>query len=510
MNMAVMTLVARETEVVDQGEEIKKQISIHAQQLIEQVQESERDLLQQVDTVTQEKRELLTKQREQAERIHTQLKTCQEMIQKSLTAWSQTRVMMEKERMVEEMEKVSQNIQPIEEANTKFTQTSNIKTGIGKITSHRYGKATLKSIPYPPNTLSNAILTLNSFDGSPFSLSPSLILCKISTPINIQPITSDIKQTKQGEYDINFTPSTIGAYKLIIQIGGVDIPSNPSTLPVLPLSVMKSRPTKTIGGVNMPWGIAVCDNENIVVSEWNAHCITTINKKGKRVRSFGTEGMKEGQFTNPQGVAITNDGHVLVTDKHRLQKLPFDGENVQFNVSGKDKGGQLQFYHPMGVVVHPTTGHIFVANCHNNRIQVFNSDLTSAYTIILPNDKTFKNPYDVALDEKGHLYVTELGNHCITKLTKTGQFITRFGSEGFAPGQLYNPTSLTINNNLVYVSECGNHRVSIFDTEGTYIHCFGSRGSGKAEFISPYGITSDANGILYISDTTNNRIVIFQ
>ena len=56
--------------MVEQGEEVKEQIHTHAQYLIDQIQRSERHLLQQVDTVVQQKRELLTKQREQAERVH--------------------------------------------------------------------------------------------------------------------------------------------------------------------------------------------------------------------------------------------------------------------------------------------------------------------------------------------------------------------------------------------------------------------------------------------------------
>ena len=54
------------------------------------------------------------------------------------------------------------------------------------------------------------------------------------------------------------------------------------------------------------------------------------------------------------------------------------------------------------------------------------------------------------------VYVAEFHNHCTTKLTTTGEHITRIGSKGLATGQLYFPTSLTINNNLVYGSEFGN------------------------------------------------------
>ena len=259
----------------------------------------------------------------------------------------------------------------------------------------------------------------------------------------------------------------------------------------------------------MPNGIAVCDNGDIVVAEFGGHCVTIVNKEGKKVRSFGTEGTKEGQFTNPRGIAITIDEHILVTDEHQLQKLTFDGDCLQSVGSSESGSGQLQFYYPRSITVHPTTGLVFVADSYNNHIQVFNSDLTYAHSITLHDDKQFNYPFDVSLDSDGCVYVTEYGKHCITKLTTTGEFITRFGSKGSAPGQLYFPYSLTINNNLVYVSEYVNHHVSVFDTKGNFLHCFGKYGSGEGEFDCPYGITTDTFGNLYVSDFINNRLVVY-
>ena len=261
---------------------------------------------------------------------------------------------------------------------------------------------------------------------------------------------------------------------------------------------------KTITGLKSPYGIAVCDNGDIVVAEYEAHCVTIVNKEGKKVRLFCRRGTKEGQFTFPCGVAITNDEHILVTDEHRLQKLTFDGVCVRSVGSSKRGGAPVQFNHPKGIAVHPTTGLVFVADSGNNRIQVLNSNFTYAHSIT-----QFNLPYDVSLDSDGCVYVTEWGNHCIKKLATTGEYITRFGSRGSAPGQLLFPSSLTINNNLVYVIEEGNNRVSVFDKKGTFLHCFGKRESGEGEFDRPCGITTDTFGNLYVSDSGNNRIVVY-
>ena len=96
----------------------------------------------------------------------------------------------------------------------------------------------------------------------------------------------------------------------------------------------------------------------------------------------------------------------------------------------------------MGIAIHPITGQIFVADSVKNCIQVFNNDLTFAHTIT--HDKQFKYPCDVSLDSVGHLYVAEWNNGCITKLTSTGQYITRFSSHGTTSGKLKQPSSLTV------------------------------------------------------------------
>ena len=515
LNTAVSHLDTTERKVIEKEEQLQEQINTRAQQIIDQVQRSRQHLSQQLHNIVKQKTQLLATQRQQAQRLHTQLNTCQEMIEHSLKELTEQQILTEKHTMINELNTATQHVdptvfQPIENANIKFTKNETTKKEIGIITSTTYEKAALKVFPCLAKRHSTTTeLTLHSQDGSPFSLSPSLISSTLSSPGDTHSVKCDITQTRQaGKYNITFTPSTRGKHQLIVQVGGVDIPDSPF-IPVIPTLEMRGKPVNIITGLNGPQGIAVCDNRDIVVAEWGAHYITTLNKKGKKVRSFGTEGTKEGQFTYPRGVAITNDGHILVTDNHRLHKLTTDGVCVMSVGSSKSGSGRLQFNVPDGIAVHPTTGQIFVVDCSNSCIQVFNNDLTFSHIITPSDGRLFEGPNDVALDNEGYLYVAEDSNDCITKLTTKGQYIKRFGYRGSAPGQLSWPTSLIINNNLVYVTEEGNHRVSIFDTNGTFIHCFGKEGRKSGEFTVPCGITTDTLGNLYVSDTGNNRIVVY-
>ena len=514
VNTEVTNLITRERDVTKQGEDVKKQIHTQSQLIIHLVQQSERQLLQQVDTVVQQKIQLLTKQREEAETVLKQLKGCEEFVEQSLKVGTQQQILREKQNMVQVMTIVNQDVnpvvfQPIEEANITFTSNQTLVDkyeGIGQLKSKTFGKSILVKNAWYTGKKSTITLNLLTQDGSPFSVPLSLISCELSSADDNQLISCDINETQSGNYDISFTPCTRGKHQLTIRLGGVNIPGSPFTLS----PEMRGKPVNIISGLDNPWGVLITKNEEIVVAENGANRITILNKEGKKVKSFETEGTKEGQFTNPRGVAISHNGRILVIDNHRLQTLTFEGDCVKSVGSSETGNGNLQFNVPTGITVHPTTGQIFIADTDNHRIQVLNKDLTYSHSFGKKGSspEQFNNPSDVTFDNEGYLYVADRHNHCIKKFTSTGQHISTFSSEGYNPGQIKYPSFIIIDNNLLYVSEWGNDRISIFDTNGCFIHCFGKSGSGEGEFNRPRGITVDSLGNLYVSDTHNNRLVV--
>ena len=518
VNTTVTNLFTQERDVTKQGEDVKKQIHAQSQLIINLVQQSERQLVQQVDTVVQQKIQLLTKQREAAETVLKQLKGCEEFVEQSLKVGTQQQILREKQNMVQVMTTVNRDVnpvvfQPIEEANITFTSNQTLVDkyeGIGELKSKTFGKSILVKNACYIGKKSTITLNLQTQDGSPLSVPLSLISCELSSADDSQLISCDINETQSVNYDISFTPRTRGKHQLTIRLGGVNIPGSPFNLCIIPSPEMRGKPVNIISGLNSPFGVVITKNDEIVVAEWDAHCITILNKEGKKVKSFGTYGTREGQFTYPRGVAISQDGHILVTDEHRLQKLTFEGDCVKSVGSSETGNGPLQFNTPTGITVHPTTGQTFIADTDNHRIQVLNNDLTYSHSFGRrgSSPEQFNYPCDVTFDNEGYLYVADTNNHCIKKFTSTGQYISTFSSKGSNPGQIIQPSSIIIDNNLLYVSDLGNNRSSIFDTNGYFIHCFGKRGSGEGEFDRPYGITVDSLGNLYVSDHYNNRLVV--
>ena len=514
VNTAVTNLITRERDVTKQGEDVKKEIHTQSQLIINLVQQSETQLVQQVDTVVQQKIQLLTKQRVEAETVLKQLKGCEEFVEQSLKVWSQQQILKEKQNMVQVMTTVNQDVnpvvfQPIEEANITFTSNPTLVDkyeGIGELKSKPFGKSVLVKNACYVGKKSTITLNLQTQDGSPLSVLLSLISCELSSADDSQLISCDINETQSGNYDISFTPCTRGKHQLTMRLGGVNIPGSPFTLP----PEMRGKPVNIISGLNKPFGVVITKNEEIVVAERDANHITILNKEGKKVKSFGKRGTKEGQFTNPRGVAISHDGYILVTDEHRLQKLTLEGDCVKSVGSSKTGNGPLQFNVPRGITVHPTTGQIFIADKYNHRIQVLNKGLTYSHSFGKKGSspEQFNQPYDVTFDNEGYLYVADRNNHGIKKFTSTGQYISTFSSEGSNPGQIKYPSFIIIESNSLYVSDQGNNCISIFDTNGCFIHYFGKYGSGEGEFHRPRGITVDSLGNLYVSDTCNSRLVV--
>ena len=117
---------------------------------------------------------------------------------------------------------------------------------------------------------------------------------------------------------------------------------------------------KTISGLREPSGVAVTDYGLVIVSEKDGHCITILDKKGKKIGSFGFYGTGRGQLKNPEGVALSSKGTILVADSgnHRIQEFTMDSKCI--SCVGTKGNVSLQFESPKGIAVSRTTGQVVV------------------------------------------------------------------------------------------------------------------------------------------------------
>jgi DNA-binding beta-propeller fold protein YncE len=128
------------------------------------------------------------------------------------------------------------------------------------------------------------------------------------------------------------------------------------------------------------------------------------------------------------------------------------------------------------------------------------------------------HPIGLAVAPSGDLYVTDQSDR-VTRITRGGSVVTRWGGHGFAPGQFwFTPSDPNQNvygsiavgpDGKVYVSDTYNRRVQVFDANGTFIRRMGAFGRLDGQFILPYDLSADAAGNVYVIDDQQGRITKF-
>ena len=114
------------------------------------------------------------------------------------------------------------------------------------------------------------------------------------------------------------------------------------------------------------------------------------------IKSFVSQGNRNGQFQKPYCVCITRDGNVIVSDRgnHRIQVFTADGEHL--HSFGSRGSGDDQFNGPEGVIV-DKNGNLYVCEYGNNRVQKFDSQYK--YICSVNNDSKLSRPIGICITD---------------------------------------------------------------------------------------------------------------
>ena len=521
-------LAKREGEIRERGEGVLEEIHKMVEEMMNVLRESERKLSEEAKRVTDAKLEVLSGQAKSAQISLSLLEDIEDYVEESVKTGTPQEVLGSKKQMMERMSEVTtqinvEELEPKEKAD--FVLIKDIKSlhHIGDIVTYSctaLQQCKVKKIGHfehlPKEKKVSFSLSMKAPDSSLVSVPVSSVKCSL-VPVGKgdEPIDTTVTTTSThpGVYRIHCNPSTRGTHTAKVQVYDVELEDISLLIPFNPY-LDNITPVHTITELKDPCGVAVSDDGHVIVTEPSGHCVTILDNEGKKVKSFGGKGGSGNvQFSSPRGVAITPDNFILVSDEsHRIQKISMDGDCI---ASVGEKGsGPLQFNDPAGIAIFPITGQVYIADWFNNRIQVLNPDLTFSHSFGSEGSANgqFYKTCDIAIDSQGLVYVTDFINHRIQKFSPDGKFVAQFGSFGSGPGQLNCPYGITIDTvgtGLVYVSEYGNNRVSVFTSDGVFVSSFGREGSNIDQFNSPAGLSFNKVGLLYVCDADNDQIVVY-
>lgn len=205
----------------------------------------------------------------------------------------------------------------------------------------------------------------------------------------------------------------------------------------------------------------------------------------------------------PYGVAM-HEGTILVCDTFLKCVHAFNAATNDYSRFGESGRGQLR--KPINITIAPN-GERYVSDTGRGQVVVFGPD----------------NGYLRAIGERGEMtptacavvgdevFVVDIQDHEIERRNaQTGERLGTFGSAGAEEGQLFKPTNIAADESgRLYVSDTINCRIQIFDPTGSMVGSFGKVGDGLGDFTRPKGVAVDPEGLIYVVDAAFANVQVF-
>jgi sugar lactone lactonase YvrE len=245
---------------------------------------------------------------------------------------------------------------------------------------------------------------------------------------------------------------------------------------------------------NLPIGIAIDRNGNIIVADYDNNAIRRVEPNGMLTTIAGqaTADYLDGtgtnaKFKNPYDVAVDSNNNIYVaeTERHRIRKITPEGVVTTFAGSGTGAfadgtGTGASFYQPYGLAV-DSNNNVFVADFLNRRIRkitpegvvtTFAGGRIDTYTDGTGTGASIAYISCITIDSNDNIFFADNSNTSGTAIrmaTPQGVVITIAGS---------------------------------VLSEGGYVDGIGS----NAKFNLALGIAVDANNNIIVADSLNHRI----
>jgi DNA-binding beta-propeller fold protein YncE len=100
--------------------------------------------------------------------------------------------------------------------------------------------------------------------------------------------------------------------------------------------------------------------------------------------------------------------------------------------------------------------------------------------------------------------VTDSLNNCTQIFTADGTFLRTLRQGRGQPFGVAADSS-----GMVYVSDCTRHNISVFTPDGNLMTSLGTMGEVPGKFNTPHGLAVGSDGSLYVCDSRNSRIQVF-
>ncbi len=242
----------------------------------------------------------------------------------------------------------------------------------------------------------------------------------------------------------------------------------------------------------------------------------TQTKKAKWMdRLAGTQPASENtrvlfQLAEPYGLAVDSKNNLYVADQKVGAIFIFNTETREVDMI-KNKV-QAHFARIIGLAM-DDGDRLFAADPGLRHVLVFDS--THKATDVITEGMV--EPGSLALDkENRQLYVSDVNlDQVLVYDADSLKLKRKMGTTGknhelTTPGDFAKPTGLAVDQEgNLYVCDTLNDRIEVFDADGKFISTYGKNGDGPGYFARPKGVAIDGDGHIWVADGMQDRVQVF-
>lgn len=515
-------------------EVVRNTIRDTIQKHIQALEEQERELIGQLEDISNSKGKVLSTQQQILELDLSNLLSSCEFTENVLRYGNEAEIMLVKPQIVNRLENLNNHESQCEPEDNQVIDFTSNDEELSKVIAKHGTVSTSYLFPMlscaeGPGLSRGKVGHKSTFtviakdrNGEPCTNGGDFVSVKLHRP-NGSPITAEVEDNNDGTYTASFTPVSRGDHQITIYARGKPIQGSPFDLQVTsgidcanigPL-MLKFTPK----GINTndecyePWGVVSDLDGMYVISDHHNHRIQVFDTKGHLLRQFGTRGKADGEIWYPAGVCIDKSGRIYVADhgNNRIQVFTHEGQFIRkFGSKGTGLG---QLKGPCGLAV-DSEGRIIVAERDNNRVHVFDSEgqaimLFGAYG---DGEGKFNCPRHITVDFRDNIFVSDSGNFRVQKFNRSGEFLAKFGEKGSNKGQFSCPAGVAVDSEgHIAVADLKNLNVQVFDAEGLFLMKVDETAESKtvSVFGKPNGIAISKQGNIIVADRGHHSIQVF-
>ncbi|HLX42284.1 MAG TPA: hypothetical protein VKR43_02570 [Bryobacteraceae bacterium] len=287
--------------------------------------------------------------------------------------------------------------------------------------------------------------------------------------------------------------------------------------------------------VDSSGNIYIADSGNNRIRKISNGTITTVAGNGTAGYTGDKAAATAAELNNPTGIAIDSSGNLYIADTNNnvIRQVNTSGTITTFvgdNGAGAGYSGDTgtapnaQLNAPTAVAI-DSAGNLYIADSNNNVVRVVNSGTINT---VSATSGTVNHPDGLAVDSAGNLYVADTVDRRVIEVSN-GVFSVVAGNEsvGYAGdngpavnAKFNDPFGVAVDSaGRVYIADTFNSRIRKVGLDGNvstiagtgYPSYFGDGGQAtSATIYFPHGVAVDASGNVYIADTVNHAIRLLQ